>query len=209
MHDNKQVAGEALPPYATCMPNEQYAYQVGGAAVATDHMDAICALYDDVFSRPPFHWRDDESLMHRDRLAHLLTDSSFGIVVALAQETLIGFAYGFTLSADTQRWKHVTKPLPTETAREWPGRTFMLFDFAVLTHARGKGVGRTLHDRLLGSRPEQRATLTVQPTAADTKSIYEHWGWYEVGQMEGGETAAAPIFDVYLRDRLVDLRQTR
>lgn len=71
---------------------------------------------------------------------------------------------------------------------------------------RGRGLGRRLHDALLGSRDEERATLTVQPTAVDTKAIYEHWGWWQVGQVEGGPTAPAPVFDVYLRDTLDDLR---
>jgi hypothetical protein len=58
----------------------------------------------------------------------------------------------------------------------------------------------------MGNRSEERATLTVQPTAIDTKRIYEHWGWRQVGQVEGGPTSAAPMFDVYLRDTLDDLR---
>ncbi|MFI1996885.1 GNAT family N-acetyltransferase [Actinoplanes sp. NPDC020271] len=82
----------------------------------------------------------------------------------------------------------------------------MLFDFAVHPTARGHRVGKALHDRLLASRAEQRATLTLQPTATDTKAIYQHWGWHQVGQMEGGSAAAAPMFDVYLRDSLNDLR---
>ncbi|WP_229070857.1 GNAT family N-acetyltransferase [Actinoplanes sp. DH11] len=181
----------------------------GHADLAAAHFDAICTVYDEVFSRPPFFWRDDESVLHRERLDQLLTDPSFGITVALVRQDLVGFAYGFTLPATTRRWSNVTGPLPDETTREWPGRTFMLFDFAVLPAARGHRVGKTLHDQLLASRAEQRATLTVQPTAADTKAIYQHWGWRQVGQMEGGSTAAAPLFDVYLRDSLDDLRQTR
>jgi hypothetical protein len=46
----------------------------------------------------------------------------------------------------------------------------------------------------------------VQPTATDTKAIYEHCGWRQVGQVEGGPTSAAPVFDVYVRDSLDDLR---
>lgn len=191
------------------MLDEECTYQAGAADLAAAHLDAICTVYDQVFSQPPFHWRDDESALHRTRLEQLLTDDTFGITVARTRGDLVGFAYGFTLPATTQRWHHLTEPLPEETTREWPGRTFMLFDLAVLPQARSRRVGRTLHHMLLGSRAEQRATLTVQPTAADTKAIYQHWGWHQVGQMEGGPTAAAPLFDVYLRDSLDDLRHTR
>jgi ribosomal protein S18 acetylase RimI-like enzyme len=190
----------------TSMLDEEFTVRVGNADLAAAHLDAICTVYDDVFSRPPFFWRDDESVLHRERLDQLLTNPTFGITTALARQDLVGFAYGFTLPATTRRWSNLTGPLPDETTRKWPGRTFVLFDFAVLPTARGLRVGKTLHNKLLASRAEQRATLTVQPTAADTKAIYQHWGWREVGQMEGGPTAAAPMFDVYLRDSLDDLQ---
>jgi GNAT superfamily N-acetyltransferase len=188
---------------------EKFTFRAGTADLATLHLDAICAVYDDVFSQPPFFWRDDESGLHRERLGQLLTDTTFGITVAFMQQQLVGFAYGFTLPATTQRWSHLTEPLPDDTTREWPGRTFMLFDFAVLPRARGHNVGKTLHHILLAGRGEQRATLTVQPAATETEAIYQHWGWRQVGQMEGGPTAAAPVFDVYLRDALDDLRHTK
>jgi GNAT superfamily N-acetyltransferase len=82
----------------------------------------------------------------------------------------------------------------------------MLFDFAVREAYRGRGVGRRLHDRLLGSRAELRATLSVEPVALQTKAVYERWGWRRVGEMAGGPSAAAPLFDIYLRDSLEDLR---
>lgn len=178
----------------------------GGASLAEALFDDICDLYDDVFSRSPFYWRDDESDLHRERLRSLTEDRSFGIAVARDGNTLVGFAYGFALPADTKRWERLTEPLPDEVTSEWPGRTFVLFDYAVDVAHRGRGIGRRLHDALLGSRPEERATLSVQPSALDTKRIYERWGWRHVGQAEGGPTAAVPVFDTYLRDRLDDLR---
>jgi GNAT superfamily N-acetyltransferase len=180
---------------------------LGGADLARPLLDSICDLYDEVFSAPPFFWRDDESELHRERLTGLLEDQTFGTVVARVSGELVGFAYGFGLPADTKRWSRLVEPVSSaQVTAEWPGRTFLLFDYAVRQAHRGQGIGRRLHDVLLGSRPEERATLTVQPTAMETKRIYEHWGWRKVGQMEGGPTAAAPMFDVYLRDRLDDLK---
>jgi len=161
-----------------------------------------------VFSAPPFFWREDESELHRARLLRLLDDPSFGVVVAQVGEELVGFAYGFRVPSDTTRWAGLIGGASPEVTAEWPGRTFLLFDYGVRASLRGRGLGRRLHDALLGSRGEERATLTVQPTATDTKAIYAHWGWWQVGQFEGGPAAPAPVFDVYLRDSLEDLRAT-
>jgi GNAT superfamily N-acetyltransferase len=178
---------------------------LGGADLARPLVESICELYDEVFSRPPFFWREDESALHRERLLRLLGDPSFGIAVARADDELVGFAYGFTAPPDTNRWSNLIGPVPPELTVEWPSRTFVLFDFAVRQPYRGHGIGRELHDALLGSRREERASLSVEPPAAETKAIYEHWGWRKVAQSIGGPTAAAPIFDVYVRDRLDDL----
>lgn len=180
--------------------------ELGGPDRGRDLLDPICVVYDEVFSQPPSFWRDDESQLHRDRLQRLLADPTFGLAVALVGAELVGFAYGFALPPDSKRWERVTLTVPGEMTQEWPGRTFMLFDYAVREQHRGQGIGRALHDRLLGSRPEERATLSVEPTAVDSKAIYEHWGWQKVGEVAGGPLAAAPAFDVYLRDTLADLR---
>ena len=178
---------------------------LGGALTLVPVIEPVCALYDVVFSRPPFHWRADESQLHRDRLHRLLNDPTFGAALSWQDDRLIGFAYGFALPADTQRWASLTEPIADDVAAEWAGRTFVLFDLAVEPAARGQGVGRLLHDGLLGSRYEERATLTVQPTATDTKAIYTRWGWHMVGQIDGGPTGAAPVFDVYLLPSLAEL----
>jgi GNAT superfamily N-acetyltransferase len=180
--------------------------ELGGAELARPLVDQIGELYDETFSVPPYFWREDESELHRERLRRLLDDPSFGIAVARAGGELVGFAYGFTVPPDTKRWSNLTAPAPPELMTEWPGRTFLLFDFAVRASHRGQGVGRALHDALLGSRREERASLSVEPPAVDTKQIYEHWGWRKVAQSRGGPTAAAPVFDVYVRNSLDDLR---
>jgi GNAT superfamily N-acetyltransferase len=179
---------------------------LGGPDLARPLVDAICELYDEVFSVPPFFWREDESRLHRERLLRLLEDPTFGTALAWMGDELVGFAYGFTVPPDTKRWSNLTKPASPELTEEWPGRTFLLFDFAVRETYRGQGVGRRLHDALLGNRSEERASLSVEPPAVETKRIYEHWGWRKVAQSIGGATAAAPVFDVYVRDSLDDLR---
>jgi hypothetical protein len=95
---------------------------LGDAALARPLVDPICDLYDRVFSAPPSHWQAEESEMHRGRLLRLLEDPTFGITVARAGEELVGFAYGFTVPAETKRWSRLLVPVADEVAREWPGR---------------------------------------------------------------------------------------
>ncbi|MFI1996886.1 hypothetical protein [Actinoplanes sp. NPDC020271] len=47
------------------MLDERFTIHSGRAELAAVHLDAICTVYDEVFSRLPFFWRDDESVLHR------------------------------------------------------------------------------------------------------------------------------------------------
>lgn len=161
-------------------------------------LDAICLLYDTVFSQPPFRWTDDESEHHRQSLAGLIMNPTFGLVTAEAASKLVGFAYGVALRPDTQWWSGMVEPLPDELVAEWNGRTFAIIDLAVREDYRKRGIGRALLDTLLSNRQEQRATLTVQPIATDTKELYEHLGWQLIGTTKAPTGAVSPFFDVYL-----------
>lgn len=77
------------PTVAMCAPDIRFVFvsdeprfQIGGAALARQLFDPICDLYDEVFSVPPFFWRDDESELHRERLLGLLEDPTFGVMAA-------------------------------------------------------------------------------------------------------------------------------
>jgi ribosomal protein S18 acetylase RimI-like enzyme len=161
-------------------------------------LDAICHLYDAVFSQPPFRWTEDESEHHRQSLTDLMTNPTFGLVTAEAAGELVGFAYGVGLTRDTAWWSRMTEPLPEALTAEWDGRTFAVIDLAVQQGFRKRGIGRALLDTLLATRPEDRATLTVQPVAIDTKEFYDHLGWQQLGTTKAPAGAVAPFFDVYL-----------
>jgi predicted GNAT family acetyltransferase len=47
----------------------------------------------------------------------------------------------------------------------------------------GKGVAHALHDELLGSRHEERATLLVREDNTAAKTAYARWGWHKVGKL--------------------------
>jgi ribosomal protein S18 acetylase RimI-like enzyme len=172
---------------------------LGGGQRAGELLDPLCALYDAVFSQPPFHWTNQHSRRHRERLVRHLDSPTFGLATAQAGDgDVVGFAYGTALPPDTRWWKGFTEPLPAEVGEEWPGRTFALIDLAVAVERRRQGIGRGLLDLLLGSRPEQRATLSMQPVAMDTKLFYERLGWQLVGRVAGEPGESSPWYDVYV-----------
>lgn len=173
--------------------------ELGARALAAEYFDQICFLYDAVFSASPFLWSAGDSDDHRGMLADLVTDGTFAVVVARAGADLVGFAYGHRLPVTHGWWRDFPDPLPQDFIAEWPGRTFTLTDFGVDGRYRGQGIGRRLHDTLLASRVEERAVLSVQPAALNTKQIYEHWGWRHVGRKGPLAGVQPPCWDIYVR----------
>lgn len=161
-------------------------------------IDPICALYDAAFSVPPFVWTDDESENHRRMLTGLLDNPTFGVALAEASDSLVGFAYGSTLTPGTRWWQGFQRSLPADFTDERDGRTFALIDLAVHEAWRGQGIGRRLVECLLATRSETRATLCVQPTAKDAQAFYDHLGWNRVGRKDMPPGAVSPQFDVYV-----------
>lgn len=170
----------------------------GTGDLARQYHQQICRLYDSVFSVEPFIWTDDASSVHAHELAELRDDPTFGITIALADGTVIGFAYGHRLPRNHGWWEGFPRPLPTDLTDEWEGRTFALINFAVDTHRRGQGIGKRLLTQLLDQREEERVLLSVQPNAAQTQQIYRHLGWRQIGRKGPLAEAVTPYWDIYL-----------
>ncbi|WP_330230833.1 GNAT family N-acetyltransferase [Nocardia sp. NBC_00508] len=174
--------------------------RIGTAEDARHHFDAICELYDEAFSAPPFVWPATESQRHRQMLSKMIDLPSFGIALAESGGALSGFVYGSTLTINTVWWDGFQQPVPADVTREWPGRTFAVIDLAVQEPMRRHGNGRRLLDTLLDSRPEERATLAVQPQAEDSHAFYRALGgWWLVGR-QSTPGFVSPEFDVYIRE---------
>ncbi|MEV6767339.1 GNAT family N-acetyltransferase [Nocardia sp. NPDC051030] len=63
----------------------------------------------------------------------------------------------------------------------------------------GRGVARALHDEILNSRPEQRATLLVEPDNTRAYRAYKNWGWSKVGTLQPS-WPDAPVLHVLIRE---------
>lgn len=172
----------------------------GGRESAADWFRRICDVHDRVFSVEPFTWVPEMSPAHEEELRSLREVAGFRLVVARRRDRLLGYAYGHPLPADHGWWGDFDRPLPAGLVREWPGRTFAVISLAVLPERRGRGTGRRLMEELLRGREEQRAILSVQPTALATQSVYRHWGWTNVGRKGPLTGVTPPCWDIYVRD---------
>lgn len=143
-----------------------------------DSPDAFMRRFDSYASRPDYDlvvaWRDDEP---------------------------VGQAWGWPLDERAREgwWAGLTTDPGEDFTREDGRRTFALSEIMVRQKYTGQGTAHALHDELLSKRPEQRATLLVEPDNERAYRAYLRWGWRKVAQLRPGwETA--PLFDVLILD---------
>jgi GNAT superfamily N-acetyltransferase len=164
-----------------------------GAATTLQVAD-LHALHADVYAEPPYQRVDDaRSFAERFRVQRRQP----GFVLAAAQRGgyLIGYAAGMPLRPSTSWWRDLTTPLPSDMTAEYPGRTFALVELLVRASWRRQGIGRALHELILENRREERATLTVLPTATAAQSAFHSWGWRKVARTRAADPGSS-VLDV-------------
>ena len=140
-------------------------------------------------------WEDDGSFADRFRV--LRRQPGFVLAEARHGGYLVGYAFGMPLRPSTSWWRQLTTPLPDEITAEHPGRTFALVELLVRASWRRQGIAETLHDLILADRPEERATLTVRPTAAPAQHALRKWGWRKVARTRD-DGPGSPVSDVLI-----------
>jgi len=104
----------------------------------------------------------------------------------IASASASGWRWPPRARPSTSWWRELTTPLPDEVTTEHPGRTFALVELLVRASWRRQGIGATLHDLILENRPEERATLTLPPTAVPAQQAFRKWGWRKVARTRDG-----------------------
>ncbi|MBF6207173.1 GNAT family N-acetyltransferase [Streptomyces gardneri] len=146
-----------------------------------------------------------EQFMHRfDSYTDPAGGDVFAMVVAYVDGKPAGQTWGWTLRAGAAWWRNF-QPDDTHADRvtftaEDGTRTFALSEIMVCAEYTGRGLARRLHDTLLGSRPERRATLLVEPENERAYRAYLSWGWSRVGVTKPS-WPNAPTLDVLIREK--------
>jgi GNAT superfamily N-acetyltransferase len=176
--------------------------KTSGGEEARGLAGVVSAMYEAVFSLPPFSGDAAEFANQRSYYPAMTDRSGFLLTTARAGDQYFGFGYGFLLPPDTRWWSGLTEPVGAEFSEETGQRTFALIDYGVLPDWRGRGIGRAIHDELLGASGADRATLSVQPKAAATLAIYRHWGWRKVSSKIMDPPVPAPVFDILVLEKM-------
>jgi hypothetical protein len=194
---------------------------VGGAVVTEQVVVASCGtqdalksaevvngLYAAVFSLPPFNAGEAAICGQRAYFPKVAARPGFRLTLARVPGGpaeyggYVGFGYGFLLPANSTWWQGIVERLEAEFTAETGRRTFAVIDYGVLPEFRGCGVGRLVHDELLGGSGAERATLAVRPTATQTQAIYRRWGWRRVGHEVMDPPTPSAEFDILVLDRV-------
>jgi GNAT superfamily N-acetyltransferase len=171
-------------------------FQLLDGTQAAEHADELQALHDEVYAGLPYE-RNDDAAPFADSFRVQRRQPGFVLAEARRGGYLVGYAAGMPLRPSTSWWRNLTTPLPDEVTTEYPGRTFALVELLVRASWRRQGIGQTLHDLMLRSRREERATLTIPPSATAAQSAFHSWGWRKVARTRDSDPGS-PASDVLI-----------
>ncbi|MFE5160017.1 GNAT family N-acetyltransferase [Streptomyces sp. NPDC056697] len=158
-------------------------------------LEELCDAYADAYGAEP---GGEKTVAFRRRAEKQLARPGFALVTARDETWLVGFVFGYTLPARDTHWWGGMQPEPSaEFLEETGSRTWVLSEIEVRRAWQGKGIGRALHDEVLGARGEERATLATGPDAP-AQPVYESWGWRRVGRIPGDEGDYYSAYDLFV-----------
>jgi hypothetical protein len=165
------------------------------AAEARPLVDQLVDMYvNDVYADDPVF--SDETHF-RDQITSHMTRPGWELVTATTDGQIVGYIYGFTLTADTNWWRGLVTDVPEGFAVEDGRRTLAISELLVREPWRRHLIATVLHDTLLDGRTEQRISLLVQPSYAAAQAAYANWGYQKVAQLQPS-WPNAPLYDVLL-----------
>jgi GNAT superfamily N-acetyltransferase len=146
-------------------------YRRHSAADAAALLDDLVATYADAYGVVPGEDTNVKAAAFRNRAARALEAPNFVLVTARTEDEVIGFAFGYSLRPDSAWWDGLD-PAPSDGwADETGARTVVLAEIEVRQAWQGQGIGRRLHDLLLGERSEQRPPWPPVPRRMPPASV--------------------------------------
>jgi GNAT superfamily N-acetyltransferase len=164
------------------------------AAQAEEIIDQLVAIYLDAHARDGAFYNENR---FRRQLSGHMKVAGWTLVAASVADEMVGYIYGFPLPPTTRWWEGIQTSVPAGFTDEDGRRTFALSELLVRPAWQRRGIARALHDELIGSRSEERATLLARPDNAPAQAAYAAWGWQKVAKLRPS-WENAPLFDVLI-----------
>ncbi|KQR39792.1 GNAT family N-acetyltransferase [Microbacterium sp. Leaf159] len=159
--------------------NELFVVTLAGPEAAGLESEVL-EVWSDVFGAvaDADDWRASIWERHRSR-------AGFRLVTAREGDRLVGFAWGYT-GERGQYWSDFISRELGPRVDEWIGGHFEFVELAVIPDARGRGIGRALHDALLADLLHERALLSTSARADDPAvRLYSSSGWIPLATYQG------------------------
>ncbi|MEV4691235.1 GNAT family N-acetyltransferase [Micromonospora echinospora] len=157
-----------------------------------EYRDELIEVYEEVYAgqlNDPFF----SSETYWSRLTAYAARNGFRAVAGKVDETLVGYALGYTLPAESRWWQGLRSAVDAKALVETGTRTFALNEIMVRKRWRRRGIARQLHDALIEEASEERATLLVLPDNVAAQAAYRSWGWQMIGELQPFDDA--PVYD--------------
>lgn len=154
------------------------------------HRDDLLDVYAEAMEVPPAAARSRKAIVtaHLDR-------EGLRTVAAVERDAVIGVAYGY-LGRPGQWWHdRVHDALPSELRGAWLADAFEVCELHVRPAAQGRGLGRSLLDRLLSGPPAHTAVLSTPDRETRARGFYRAAGWTDLvrGLMFPGDPRAFAV----------------
>ncbi|GGN96230.1 hypothetical protein GCM10010112_87310 [Actinoplanes lobatus] len=159
------------------------------------HRDPLIDVYEEVYREKledPFF----STSRYWERLQGYASRQGFAVSIGEVDNAPIGYALGYTLPAGSGWWRGLKSDVSEDDLREDGHRTFALTEIMVRESWRRRGFARRLHDDLLTSRQEERATLLVLPDNTPATTAYASWGWHKLSELKPFDDS--PTYDAMI-----------
>jgi ribosomal protein S18 acetylase RimI-like enzyme len=144
-------------------------------ALLRQHVCGLREIYFQVYREPPYYETESDADDFAGYIDGQAARPGFSLVTALSGNgETVAFAYGLPFAAD-QWWSNAGE----EPELTYGHPKFAVFELAVLSNWRRRGIATLLMATLLKPRTEPFATLCANP-AAPARAMYDMWGWRKV-----------------------------
>ena len=138
---------------------------------------AVARVYAAAFSEPPYREGPEEVVGFARRLPLDAALPGFRLAVASDGDGVAGFAYGYDMVPEPGEWFERLAAHLGGRAAVWLEDCFWFVELAVLPSRRRRGIGRRLHDEVMGATGRRRALLTAHSRATAARRLYRTSGW--------------------------------